>query len=375
MATYLSGVTDFIPQFQPFQPDLNFYATALQTKQNQYDTNYKALNNVYGQYFYANLTHKDNIKKRDDLVKAIDFNLKRVSGLDLSLEQNVTQATQVFKPFYQDQDLMKDMAWTKNKTNEREYGLSLKNNRDEKQAAKYWDEAIREIDYRTEEFKNSTLEETRNIENVTYTPNVNVAEKAQKIAKDNGFDKIEAPIEFDGKFIVKVTGGKNIVAPLVKLLEAQLTSDSGVVDVYKTKAYVNRKDYMYQNAEAHGGDVNLAEKEYLTTQYNNISEYAKQRYENSKVDQNVNTNREKEATESIENGDANINTNAYLEQLKKNIAVTDVVLKNDEALNNKVNPSNLGTGSSSKNENAFKNASELFNSSAKTTVLPPSLIE
>ena len=353
MATYLSGVTDFIPQFQPFQPDLNFYATALQTKQNQYDTNYKALNNVYGQYFYANLTHKDNIKKRDDLVKAIDFNLKRVSGLDLSLEQNVTQATQVFKPFYQDQDLMKDMAWTKNKTNEREYGLSLKNNRDEKQAAKYWDKAIREIDYRTEEFKNSTLEETRNIENVTYTPNVNVAEKAQKIAKDNGFDKIEAPIEFDGKFIVKVTGGKNIVAPLIKLLEAQLTSDSGVVDVYKTKAYVNRKDYMYQNAEAHGGDINLAEKEYLTTQYNNISEYAKQRYENSKVDQNVNTNREKEATESIENGDANINTNAYLEQLKKNIAVTDVVLKNDEALNNKVNPSNLGTGSSSKNENAF----------------------
>ena len=47
MATYLQGVTDYIPDYQPFQPDLNFYANVLQTKQNQYDTNYKSLNNLY----------------------------------------------------------------------------------------------------------------------------------------------------------------------------------------------------------------------------------------------------------------------------------------------------------------------------------------
>lgn len=71
MSTYLQGVTDFIPQFQPFQPDLNFYANALQTKQNQYDTNYKALNNVYGQYFYADLTHKDNLTKKMNYLKQL----------------------------------------------------------------------------------------------------------------------------------------------------------------------------------------------------------------------------------------------------------------------------------------------------------------
>jgi hypothetical protein len=37
MATYIQGVTDYIPDYQPFQPDLNFYASYLQTKQNQYD--------------------------------------------------------------------------------------------------------------------------------------------------------------------------------------------------------------------------------------------------------------------------------------------------------------------------------------------------
>ena len=33
MATYLQGVTDYIPDYQPFQPDLNFYNNYLQTKQ------------------------------------------------------------------------------------------------------------------------------------------------------------------------------------------------------------------------------------------------------------------------------------------------------------------------------------------------------
>ena len=92
MATYLQGVEDYIPQFQPFDPDLNFYANVLQTKQTQYDSNWKAINKIYGQYFYSDLTRDGNIAKKDELIKSIDFNLRRISGLDLSLEQNVEQA-------------------------------------------------------------------------------------------------------------------------------------------------------------------------------------------------------------------------------------------------------------------------------------------
>jgi hypothetical protein len=114
MATYLQGVTDYIPQLQPFQPDLNLYANVLQTKQTQYDTAYKSLNKVYGQYFYSDLSRDTNIARKDEILKNIDFNLSRISGLDLSLDQNVSQAVEVFKPFYEDKYIMKDMAWTKN---------------------------------------------------------------------------------------------------------------------------------------------------------------------------------------------------------------------------------------------------------------------
>ena len=64
MATYLQGVTDYIPDYQPFQPDLNFYGNLLQAKQSQYDSNWKNLNNLYSSLYGAELTHKLNIEKK-----------------------------------------------------------------------------------------------------------------------------------------------------------------------------------------------------------------------------------------------------------------------------------------------------------------------
>ena len=127
------GVSSFIPAYQPYQVDFNFVNQVLGYKQNQYDQNWKQLNKLYGQLYYADVTHDMSEQKKTALVKDIDFNLKRVSGLDLSLEQKVNQAMQVFRPFYEDKYLMKDMAWTKNWKNTYESANALKNSQDEKQ--------------------------------------------------------------------------------------------------------------------------------------------------------------------------------------------------------------------------------------------------
>ena len=47
MATYLPGVTDYIPQVQPWSPDFNFYQNVLERKQQQYDTGWEKVNNIY----------------------------------------------------------------------------------------------------------------------------------------------------------------------------------------------------------------------------------------------------------------------------------------------------------------------------------------
>lgn len=330
MATYLQGVTDYIPQFQPFQPDLNFYANVMQTKQTQYDTNWKALNKMYGQYYHAELTRDENVAKKENYLKNIEFNLKRVSQLDLSLEQNVNQATQIFKPFYKDKGLMKDMAWTKNFNSQYGMAQSFQNAYDDKQRAKYWDTGIREMNYMKDEFKNASSDKAMSFGNVQYTPYVNVVEKAQKLAKDAGLSIETVDFSKDGKWIVKTKNGDQLIEPLSKLFEAELGADAGVQAVYKTQAYVNRKDYAYSNAAQFGGDKEKAEMKYLEDSFNNLKQASVIRHKQLVAKSEAYNKRMADLQKQVDDGKASPDVEAQLAQYKMNKEINDKVLSKSE---------------------------------------------
>lgn len=348
MATYLQGVTDYIPQFQPFQPDLNLYANVLQTKQTQYDTAWKSINNIYGQYFYADLTRDNNIQRKDELLKNIDFNLKRVSGLDLSLSQNVSQATQVFKPFYEDKNLMKDMAWTKNYNSQRSKAEGFKNSNDEKIRSQYWDTGVRAMDYMRDEFKNASDEEALSFGNVSYTPYVNTMKKAQEIAKDAGLSVEKVDFSPDGRYIIKTKNGDELIEPLSKLFEASLGSDPAVQAIYQTQAYVDRKDYAYSNAAQFGGDQNAAEMKYLENSFNLLKQEQVQRYESLKESSDTYTNKIKDIQAQIDKGNKDPKLKAYLNNLMQGKEINDSVLqrveKDVDALSEKSSTLTTSTG-------------------------------
>ena len=89
MATYLPGVQDYIPNLEPFKPDYKFLSDVLTIRQDRYDTNFKALNNLYNDVINAPLTRDENIERRDQYINKLSEGLKQVAGLDLSLQQNV----------------------------------------------------------------------------------------------------------------------------------------------------------------------------------------------------------------------------------------------------------------------------------------------
>jgi hypothetical protein len=328
MATYLQGVQDYIPQFQPFQPDLNLYANVLQTKQTQYDSAWKSLNNVYGQYFYADLTRDNNIERKEEVLKNIDFNIKKVAGLDLSLEENIGKASKIFKPFYEDEYLMKDMAWTKNYNNQKGRAEGLKNSLDEKMREQYWDGGVRALDYMREEFKEVADQESLNFQNSSYTPYVNSVKKAQQIAKDAGLS-IEAPPEFseDGRWIIRKKNGEALMEPLSKLFEATLGNDPSIQAVYKTQAYLDRKDYGYSNAGQFGGDKNAAEMKYLEESYNQLKQENERRYKNLQSSSTAYQNKIAELETQIKNKKAGPDAEKYLEQLKEGKDINDKIIE------------------------------------------------
>jgi hypothetical protein len=327
MSTYLQGVQDYIPQIQPYQPDLNLYNNLLQTKQTQYDTNWKALNKMYSQYYNAELSRTDTAEKKDNYIKQATFNLQRVSQLDLSLEQNVTQATQVFKPLYEDKLLMKDMAYTKNFNSQKNKASALKGSINKEDNEKYWDTGVMAMDYQRQEFKNATAEEAMGFGNVEYTPFVNVTKEARKLAKESGLS-IEVPsFSEDGRYIIKTKNGENLIEPLSKLFEAELGSDPSVQAVYKTQAYVNRKNYAASNAAQFKGGEAEAELKYLETEFTELKEQNQRRYVALKENSVTYDARIADLKKQIENKTATPSTLKELKAYEMNKDINDKVLQ------------------------------------------------
>lgn len=262
MATYLSGISDYIPQIQPFQPDLNFYGNVMQAKQGKYDDAKNKINDVYGSLLYADMSNPENIKRRDNYFKVINQDIKKISGLDLSLQQNVDQAFNVFKGFHDDKYMPTDMAWTRKYKAAVNKHEMLKNCTDPKKCGDMiaWDEGLQELEYKREAFAKAGLEETLKMEAPSYTGYFNWKPGAMKFAKDQGMSITKD--KSTGKFIVRNKNGELIKNGMETLLTTVYGDDPRISDNNYTKAFVTRKNTIKATAAMYGSEEE-AEKMYI----------------------------------------------------------------------------------------------------------------
>ena len=261
MASYIQGVTDYIPQLQPFQPDYNFLGNVLQTRQSRYDTSHKQLNKLYGTLLYSPMLRDDNVKQRDQFFQTIDQDIKKMAGLDLSLQENSDSANEVFKSMYDNKGILKDMVWTKEYQKQLDIAQNFKSciNPDDCGGA-YWDGGVEELNYRADEFKKASAKDALTFNNVQFTPYIDVTGKAMKLAKDSGFET-----KFDqnaGGYIVTTTNGEKLLVPLLSYFSASLGKDPAVLAYYKSMAFVKRKNWVSSNGK-NFTDENVATQAYM----------------------------------------------------------------------------------------------------------------
>jgi hypothetical protein len=274
MATYIQGVTDYIPQIQPFKPDLNFYQGALETKQAQYKAGYDQLNNIYGTMLNSELSRTDNTERRDEFFNKIQTQIQKISGLDLSRNENVDAAQKVFQPIIDDKYILKDMSFTKGYRREQGKADAFMNCTDEKKCGgKYWEGGVRALDYQRQDFMEAGIDQSLGYQNPTYTPYVNVYKKAMDFAKDMGFDTKNVSWSADGRYIVTTKNGPQMVTGLTDSFVNAFAGDPAVTGMYKTQAFLDRKDYISSNTERFGGDKIAAEKDYLVAEASKINTY------------------------------------------------------------------------------------------------------
>ena len=213
MATYIKGVTDYIPALEPFKPDYKFLSDVLSVRQDRYDTNYKQLNDLYSKVVYAPLSRTDNAQTRDQYANRLSNGLKQISGLDLSLQQNVDVAKGLFKPFFEDKALIKDMAATKLYAKENQRANSYLNSPDQDVVRQYWDTGVQGLQMWMDKYKKATAEEALTMGMPQYVPNPDLYNKAFESLKDSGLKIKQTTL--DGDWIVTTENGTALTRQIV----------------------------------------------------------------------------------------------------------------------------------------------------------------
>lgn len=159
---------------------------------------------------------------------------------------------------------MYDMAFTKNAKMEKLTGQSYSTATDEKLREQAWNDGIKAIDYRIDEFRNSPYDQIFSVPSPKFVPYQNVNKKAMNYAKELGIKVKDFSFTKDGRFIIEQQNGQPLVGPLYKMFMSTFGNDESIMDVYRTQAYVDRKDYSYANKERLGS-IEAAEAEYINT--------------------------------------------------------------------------------------------------------------
>ncbi len=213
MATYLKGVKDYVPQLETFKPDYKFLSDVLSVRQDRYDTNYKSLNDLYSKVVYADMSREDNMAEREQYANQLSNGLKQVSGMDLSLSQNVDVAKGLFKPFFENKALVKDMTFTKMYQKQMQMANNYMSSDTEEIRDKYWGDGVEDLRWQMDQYKTKDAKEALNMSNPTYVENPNLYERSFEALKDSGLSIKQTTLE--GDWIITTQNGTALTRQIV----------------------------------------------------------------------------------------------------------------------------------------------------------------
>jgi hypothetical protein len=251
MATYLQGITDAVTVLNPPDPGLQFNMQLLQMRQSKYDQSHAKLSKMYGTILSSGLTRDDNIAAREEFFKLVEGDLQKIAGMDLSLDSNVAKAQNVFKQFYTNNYIVKDMVWTKNYQSQMRRADAFKNCVDHtKCGGMYWEDGEKFMQYKRQEFKNASADESLGAQDVRYIPYNNMMEEALKDLKEMGGFNFTQDVIGGDDYQYTTKNGNQITQPMLLMYKQLYEKNPEFHDMYKVMAYNQRNDWMYNRMQS-----------------------------------------------------------------------------------------------------------------------------
>jgi len=260
MATYVPGSETYLPDIKPFTPDYKFLSAVLDVRQDKYNTNWQATNDVYNKVVFADLSRTDTNEQREQYVNNLAPSLEKISGMDLSLAQNAQSAKAVFAPFFEDKLIVKDMVKTANYRKEMSHAQRLLASPDSAVNGQYWRDGVTSLQYRMDDFIGMDADSAIAAPLYKYVPKADMFKLSEEIL---GGMKPPLKIKIDHfgvnpdgsantDWIVTQQNGEPVVGPALQIIRKRLSSDGRVLQAYQTQAYVAGRDFAAAGMQ--GGD-------------------------------------------------------------------------------------------------------------------------
>jgi hypothetical protein len=243
MATYVPGIPSYMPTWKTFTPDYKFLSDVLETKTNRYNTNHKAINDRYSKVVYADLSREDTNNLRDQYANNLGAQMQKIAGIDLSVMQNADAAKALFKPFYDEDIIVKDLIHTKNLAIQQRQAEAMRTSLDPEIRRRYWPTGMEVLQYKHQDFINATEKEALAMPLQKYVPDADLYNMTMKYLEKQGYN-VTLPSESpDGKWIIKTTNGAVITKQALADATAALADDPLVQKAYEAQAYVSSRRY------------------------------------------------------------------------------------------------------------------------------------
>lgn len=262
MASFIPNITDVFPEPVLSKLDINRVERNLKLRDASYIQGAKRFKSVYDSLFNSPLLRNSSEKKRADYLNQISGFLKQASSLDFSLPENQYSAEQLFTPLYEDPELVKDFAYTRQAQNQMGIASQYLNSSNPSERKKYWEEGMKALNYQIEEFQNADTKKALNMSAPRYVEAVDLDDAASKIFKDMNISVSQDNIS--GGYIWTMKNGDAAVPISQAMVMNLVSTDPNVKAMFDTRAYVQRKDYIKQNAPIYGSEE-IAEQKYLQT--------------------------------------------------------------------------------------------------------------
>jgi hypothetical protein len=353
MATYVPGAQTYFPEFKPFTPDYKFLSGVLDVRTDRYNTNFKAINDAYGKVVYSDLSRNDTKEIRDQYANQLAPKLQQVSGMDLSIQQNADAANALFKPFYENNLIVKDIVVTDAFKKQLSYANGLLNSSDRKVRDQYWQPGIEALNYQLQDFVNASPEEALTLQTPKYVPDADLSEMAMDLLK-----KSELNVTKDittGDWIITQKNGSIVTDAAYEYIRETLLDDPRVTNAYYTDGYVKQRKFV-DDAMVKGtysspdeakqawsqsiiGDIASKLQEKINTQKKLLTqaETVKNNWENYAETSGILPGSDEEVryNEAVTNYDALLKSQAFNEQLLKDYTQepTDIKSYSNKAFN------------------------------------------